>query len=272
VSHKILVVDDSENIRSVLQMNFEWMGYDVVAANDGVEAIAAVERDRPDLIILDVMMPRKNGYQVCRQFKSDPRTSDIPVILLTAKNHQEDIFWGQDCGADEYITKPFNAPDLEHAVQRLLEGRRPGGKAAAGGLEEMAAERIREGRVCALCTFRLDPAALNVHHQKYGEIRHQQLVDGVAEAIADVLGAEGLPVAMERKEDSFHVLLPCTADRVRAIQERIVSEANRRILEFYEAADRERGRVSSRDYRTGREVHVPVVSLEADAPRSYNQD
>ena len=122
MSRKILVVDDSDNIRTVLKVNFEWIGYDVLSARDGEEAIRMMEEEKPDLIILDVMMPRKNGYQVCRRFKSDPRTADIPVILLTARIQEEDAFWGRDCGADEFITKPFQTPDLESAVRRLLTG------------------------------------------------------------------------------------------------------------------------------------------------------
>ena len=69
MSRKILVVDDSDNIRTVLKVNFEWIGYDVLSARDGEEAIRMMEEEKPDLIILDVMMPRKNGYQVCRRFK-----------------------------------------------------------------------------------------------------------------------------------------------------------------------------------------------------------
>lgn len=276
MSRKILVVDDSENIRSVLQMNFEWMGYDVLAAGDGEEAIAVVRRERPDLVILDVMMPRKNGYQVCRQFKSDPRTAHIPVILLTAKNQQEDIYWGKDCGADEYITKPFSTPDLEGAVKRLL-GDPPAGRAddddsLEGPIEEVVKRRARDGHVCGVCEFHLDGDALDVHRQKYGEIRHRQLFEGVRAVITEVLAEEGLTPVMEQTGGSFQVMLPCTTERVRRIQERITEESNRQLLEFYDESDRDRGHVASRDYRTGKELSVPLLALESGAPRLYNQD
>jgi twitching motility two-component system response regulator PilH len=271
VSPKILVVDDSENIRSVLRMNFEWMGYDVTAAADGVEAIASVEHDRPDLIILDVMMPRKNGYQVCRQFKSDPRTADIPVILLTAKNQQEDIFWGRDCGADDYITKPFNAPDLEQAVQRLLEHR--GGEAAPrGSIDELVSTRIREGGVCGVCSFVLDTRPLTVHLQKYGELKQRQMLEVVTLSISAVLEDEGFQPAVERDGDTFRVMLPCTTDRILAIQDRICERADQEMLEFYDPADRERGHIATRDFHTGEEIHVPLATLRAETPRIYNQD
>ena len=276
---KILVVDDSENIRSVLQMNFEWMGHDVLSAGDGEEAIHLVQRERPDLVILDVMMPRKNGYQVCRQFKSDPRTAHIPVILLTAKNQQEDIFWGKDCGADEYITKPFSTPELEDAVKRLLgsteEQEMPADEddgALDGPIEEIISRHLQEGYVCGVCDFRLDSDALDVHRQKYGEIRHREMFESVRGAIESVLTDEGLRPVMEQNGSHFQVLVPCTPERVIRIQELITEDCNRQLLDFYDEADRDRGHVSCRDYRTGEELNVALLSLQSETPKFYNQD
>ena len=187
MNRKILVADDSDNIRNVLQLNFEWKGYEVLAAADGDEAIRLAERVRPDLIILDVMMPRRNGFQVCRLFKSDAKTSEIPVILLTAKNQKEDRYWGQDCGADEYITKPFNTPMLEKVVERLLQRAEPGGPDRDTGdgsteLQEALDHTINEGEACGVSYLGLDAKALMVHRQKYGEIGHRQVFEAAAGA------------------------------------------------------------------------------------------
>ena len=95
----ILIVDDSENIRDVLTANFDYLGYDVRTARDGEEAMGMIQKRRPDLVILDVMMPRQNGFQVCRRIKTDPSLAGIPVIFLSAKGQQEDRYWGRDCGA-----------------------------------------------------------------------------------------------------------------------------------------------------------------------------
>jgi DNA-binding response OmpR family regulator len=272
---KILVVDDSENIRNVLQMNFEWIGYDVVSAGDGDEAVRAVEREHPDLIILDVVMPRRNGYQVCRQFKSDPRTSGIPVILLTAKNQEQDVFWGRDCGADDYITKPFNTPELEAAVGRLLSGAHVAAPAAPDGVQplmEVIEQRVREGHLVGLCTFRFDPEALTIHRQKYGEPIHHEAFARVEAEISGVLREEGFPVRVEQEADAFRVMLPCAAERIEALQAAILERANRALLELYDESDRRRGHITSRDYRSGAQRRVPLLALQAESAQMFNQD
>jgi len=274
VNAKILVVDDNESIRNVLQMNFEWIGYDVVAAGDGEEAVRVVESEHPDLIILDVMMPRRNGYQVCRQFKTDPRTAAIPVILLTAKSQEQDVYWGRDCGADDYITKPYNTPVLEAAVGRLLSGVRVAAPTPPVGttlLMQAVEQRVREGHVVGICTFRFDSEALTIHRQKYGEHIHREAFDRVEGEIASVLREEGFPPRVEREAEAFRVMLPCTTERVGAVQGAILERANRALLELYDESDRRRGHVSSRDYRSGEARRVPLLALQADSAELYNQ-
>ena len=95
-------------------------GYEVAVATDGIEAINSVKADRPDLILLDVMMPILNGFQACRQLKDDPQFKNIPVILLTAKSTESDQFWGIEAGADAYITKPYNEKELLVKIKELL--------------------------------------------------------------------------------------------------------------------------------------------------------
>lgn len=272
---KILVVDDNENIRNVLQMNFEWIGYDVVSAGDGDEAVRVVELEHPDLIILDVMMPRRNGYQVCRQFKTDPRTAAIPVILLTAKSQEQDVYWGRDCGADDYITKPFNTPELEAAVGRLLSGipiALPASPAGAPPLMEVVDQRVREGHVVGICTFRFDPEALTIHRQKYGEHVQREAFARVEEEISAVLREEGLAVRVEREADAFRVMLPCPAERIDALQQTILQRANRVLLDFYDKSDRLQGHVSSRDYRSGAARRVALLALQVESAQLFNQD
>jgi DNA-binding response OmpR family regulator len=278
VNRRILVADDSDNIRNVLQLNFEWKGYEVLAAADGEEAVRLVDRMRPDLIILDVMMPRKNGFQVCRQVKSDSRTSDIPVIILTAKNQKEDRHWGQDCGADEYITKPFNTPALEKVVERLLEhavgevADEDEGKKEDSRLQESLDRTIAEGVACGVGHLRLDAKPLMVHRQKYGEILHGPIFEVVVGAIIDVLGREHQDVVMEEDRDCFLILITATAERVRAIQREIVECSNLRIIDCYGKEDRERGFVASRDFHTREEIQIPLVTLQVEKTLLYNQD
>src|SRR5213592_4131689 len=120
---KILIADDSPNIREILKMSLETDGYSVVLAEDGEQALAMVTDEKPDLVIIDVMMPKVNGFQVCRRVKTERTTHDVPVIMLTAKSAQQDVYWGKDCGADEYLTKPFSTKELVKTIDRLLKVR-----------------------------------------------------------------------------------------------------------------------------------------------------
>ena len=128
-----LLVDDNLQNLELMQAYLESLPCRILTARDGVEATQQIDAEQPDLVLLDVMMPRRNGFQVCRLFKSDAKTAEIPVILLTAKNQKEDRYWGQDCGADEYITKPFNTPMLEKVVERLLQRAEAGGEGPDAG-------------------------------------------------------------------------------------------------------------------------------------------
>ncbi len=121
---KVLVADDSGTMRRLLANLLMSAGYEVVQAEDGLEAIRQVYETGPDLIISDVMMPGMNGYQVCRLTKDDALTHDIPVIMLTAKDQKLDQFWGLKTGADVFMTKPFEPQELIEQVQKLIKDHR----------------------------------------------------------------------------------------------------------------------------------------------------
>jgi DNA-binding response OmpR family regulator len=121
-SATVLVVDDDPVIQKLLQVNFELEGYKVITASDGVEGLARARADRPDAIILDIMMPRMNGLEVARALKADASTEGIPVLLLSAKAQASDVAVGIEIGADDYITKPFDPAELLERVGELLKG------------------------------------------------------------------------------------------------------------------------------------------------------
>ena len=122
----ILVVDDEDEIRELCRVNLEFEGYDVVEAADGVEALARARDEQPDLIFLDVMMPRMDGWEVLRQLKEADDTSGIPVVLLTAKTSEEDQIRGWEEGILEYISKPFNPLSLGDWAARFLSAKDAG--------------------------------------------------------------------------------------------------------------------------------------------------
>lgn len=114
---KILVVDDDLNIRQLLQITLQVEGYDVVQAEDGDKALKVLERENVDLLLLDLMLPGIDGWQVCRKVRE---TSEVPVIMLTAKEDEVDIVLGLKLGADDYITKPFSPRELVARVEAVL--------------------------------------------------------------------------------------------------------------------------------------------------------
>ncbi|MEM6252970.1 MAG: response regulator [Cyanobacteria bacterium P01_D01_bin.156] len=116
----VLVVEDSIAQREMIIDLLQGNGLDVTTASDGVEALAHIQGTLPDLVVLDIVMPRMNGYEVCRRIKSDPSTQNLPVVLCSSKGEEFDRYWGMKQGADAYIAKPFQPTELVGTVKQLL--------------------------------------------------------------------------------------------------------------------------------------------------------
>ena len=117
---RILAVDDEKNVVRLLQVRLKALGYEVVTAYDGETALQKVAECPPDLVLLDVVMPKVNGFEVLRRLKANPETAPIPVIMLTARGQFEDLAHGYGEGADWYFHKPFNVGELEQFVLRVI--------------------------------------------------------------------------------------------------------------------------------------------------------
>ncbi|MBI4598508.1 MAG: response regulator [Candidatus Omnitrophica bacterium] len=117
---RILLVDDEPSIVKMVGKRLEVEGFDVLVAVDGQEGLAKAQAERPHLIILDLMLPKMNGYEVCTMLKQDTRYQQIPIILFTAKASEKDEKLGMDCGADGYIRKPFRAQELLEKIRALI--------------------------------------------------------------------------------------------------------------------------------------------------------
>ena len=119
-SNKILVVDDSPTELAVLSALFQSQGFEVITARDGEDALTKLSSERPRMILLDVIMPGKNGFSLCREIRSSLDFGQTPVILVTSKNQPADRFWGLKQGASDYVTKPWDAAELVEIVRRHL--------------------------------------------------------------------------------------------------------------------------------------------------------
>jgi DNA-binding response OmpR family regulator len=119
---KVLIVDDEPNIVTALEYLLSKSGYEVAVAENGEEALAAVARAKPDLVLLDVMMPRLNGYEVCRRLRERPEWAGTKIVILSAKGREVDVSKGLSLGADLYVTKPFSNTELVARINALLGG------------------------------------------------------------------------------------------------------------------------------------------------------
>jgi len=119
---RILVVDDELDIVETLRYVLEASGHEVFEANDGMEGLDQARSIDPDVILLDVMMPKLDGYKVCRMLKFDSQYKDIPIVLLTARSGSQDLDIGEEVGADEYLTKPFDVEEVVTLIAKLVNG------------------------------------------------------------------------------------------------------------------------------------------------------
>ena len=134
---KILVVDDDKNICELLRLYIEKEGDQTVLAHDGKQALAVFEEEKPSLIILDVMMPELDGWQVCREIR---KTSDVPIIMLTAKGETFDKVLGLELGADDYVVKPFDSKEIVARIKAVL--RRTGPKSSVSDIKEVSYDKL----------------------------------------------------------------------------------------------------------------------------------
>jgi len=117
---KILLVEDDVNLRELLRYNLEWEGFDTDTAEDGEEGLAKVREDAPSLVLLDWMLPRLSGLEVCARLKADPATAQIPIIMLTVRSEEADRLRGLEAGADDYVAKPFSPKELFARINAIL--------------------------------------------------------------------------------------------------------------------------------------------------------
>ena len=123
---RVLVIEDDDALATLVQYNLEKEGYDVAVAGDGEEGLVQIDERLPDLVILDWMLPKVSGIEVCRRLRSRPETRNIPIIMLTARGEESDRVRGLDTGADDYLTKPFSVPELAARIRAVLRRIRPG--------------------------------------------------------------------------------------------------------------------------------------------------
>ncbi len=139
----ILIVDDEEDIIELVRLNLAREGYQTLACTTGEKALEIAESKRPDLVILDLMLPGIDGMEVCRRLKANPQTQQIPVLMLTAKGEEVDVVAGLELGASDYVTKPFSGKILAARVRRLLRGQEEAGDKSTIRIQDLTIDPAR---------------------------------------------------------------------------------------------------------------------------------
>jgi diguanylate cyclase (GGDEF)-like protein len=275
MSERILVVDDDPDIVSVVQVNLELEGFDVDTAGDGQEALEKALADPPDLILLDIMMPRMDGLTALRKLRGHPTVANTSIILLTARGLTQDRVRGLELGADDYITKPFDVGELVARVKAVLRRTQaardtspltglPGNFRISAEIEQ----RIASGEPFALIHCDLDNfKAFNDH---YGFMRGDQVIKFCADCLKD---------AAEQVGDSSAFIGHIGGDDFVAVTDAFTAEAfckatierfDDGILDYYDTADALRGYIEVTD-RRGERYAFPVVSLSLGVVTNLNR-
>ncbi|MGH8011515.1 MAG: response regulator [Candidatus Binataceae bacterium] len=145
IRQKILIVEDEGDIRELLRYNLAREGFAIEEAGDGAEALERIERRAPDLLLLDLMLPRMSGLELCRRIRSTPATATLPILMLTARGAEVDRVLGLEMGADDYVAKPFSPREVAARVKALLRRANPPADASAPGVHQRGRLRIDFG-------------------------------------------------------------------------------------------------------------------------------
>ncbi|MDQ1745755.1 MAG: hypothetical protein QOD07_18 [Frankiaceae bacterium] len=261
----VLVVDDDLDIARFIEINLRLEGFDVLLAHDGEEALAVIAEHMPDLAVLDVMMPRIDGVELCRRLRSDPLTASLPVIMLTAKSLSADKVVGLTAGADDYIIKPFDTLELVARVRSTL--RRNAEMRAVSPLtglpgnhrinEEIAA-RAAGDQPFAVCHVDLDN--FKAFNDRYGWLRGDDVITLLAAALKQA-GAEvhdGVPFIGHVGGDDFVVI--CSPDDVEQFTTRTLHLFDSGVRALHDPEDVTNDFISIVD-RQGNERRFPLVSV-----------
>jgi len=221
---RVLIVDDDPDIRTVLELALMHAGFQTIEAHDGMQALELARTEHPDVVLLDVMMPRLDGMSVLRELRTDPRTAHLPVLLLTALSQPEDAISGLEAGADDYITKPFHRDEVVariHAVNRRTDHQRARNPLTGlPGNEQITREltvRIDRDQPTALLYIDLDD--FKPYNDHYGFLRGDRVIQRLAQLITDVtseLAGTGAFVGHVGGDDFVVIVEPSEAEPVAA--------------------------------------------------------
>ncbi|MBC8333062.1 MAG: response regulator [Anaerolineae bacterium] len=262
--HRLLIVEDDFDISNMLRIYFAGQGYDVDIAQRGAIALEKTRQNLPHLIVLDIMLPDIDGYEVCRQLRTSTRTSHIPVIFLTQKDERSDRLQGLELGADDYITKPFDIEELKLRVQNAIARAEresltdPRSGLPSGRLLEDHLRRIIRADGWALMDIRIN------HYQpfkeEYGFVAADDVLRFTAMLLNEIVDELGTPDDFIGHAGGDNFIIITEAENSATIRDRIKARFSEEILTHYNFIDREQGYISITN-TSGEEEHIPLMSV-----------
>ena len=266
---RILVVEDDFDISNMLRIYFTGQGYEVQVAPRGGDALSATRKQLPKLIVLDIMLPDMNGYDVCRELRTTTRTSHIPVIFLTQKDERSDRIAGLELGADDYITKPFDIEELKLRVQNAIAAADrqnqidPRSNLPTGRLiEEHLRSLMHEKQDWAYLDMKIN--TFDSFTEVYGFVAGDEVIRFMALLIGEVVDEQGTAndYVGHPGRDNF-IAITHSADHVK-LKERLISRFNDEVRQHYSFIDREREYILA-PAADGSEKQIPLMTLSIGA-------
>lgn len=263
--YKVLVVDDEEHIRRILKFQLERHGYRVVAAENGEVALQMARREAPDLVILDLMMPKLDGFEVCMRLRADFHTSQIPIIMLTAKSDLPDRIKGLQDGANDYLVKPYSNDELLLRVRNVLEwsATQRNANPLTGFAGNKVIEKHLQRRIDSAEPFAflyIDIDNFKHYNDHYGYQKGDQAILFLADIITEAVNTLGGSTDFVGHVGGDDFVILTSIERAEFIGRRIVEEFDRGSLVLLSEEDVRRGYLEIRS-RLGEIRRVPLMSL-----------
>ncbi len=262
---RLLLADDEPDLLALMQETLERQGYEVTAVEDGEAALAAIRRNPPDIAVLDLMMPKRDGFSVCRELRNDPLFTNLPVIILSASGSRETKMEGMDLGVDDFIAKSMDIRELLARIRMILKRSRQG--LDANPLTRLPGNRSIESRIEEALAGCRPLAVLYVdidHFKSYNDAYGYEAGDTVIRALADILVQ-----ASRRWKDSpdfvGHIggddfILLTAPERMEETARAVIAGFDAAVPSFYKEEDRRRGKIVSTD-RQGKIREFPFLSV-----------
>ena len=267
---RILVVEDDFDISNMLRIYFTGQGYDVQVAPRGGDALMLTRKQLPQLIVLDIMLPDMNGFDVCRELRTTTRTSHIPIIFLTQKDERADKIAGLELGADDYVTKPFDIEELKLRVKNQIDrAEREQSTDAASGLpssgliEEKLRALITEDKTWTYMDVKI--ANGDPFKEVYGFVAWNEVLRFTSLLMGEVIDNHGTPDDFLGHPGNDNFVVITYTDKAADLQKALVDKFNEDVQQHYSFIDRERGKLVHGD------EEKPLMTLAVGAVTNADQ-